>query len=104
MAQIVGLELSDAAGNVILGATTYVGAFYGSFSTNGQASGSITDTRLIGRVLLPFLTDTGVNGTYGGPLVTLNSATGVISWAYNYSATGTTAPTIPNDTIYYGGY
>lgn len=97
-----GLEVYKPDGTLLLGVTTYVGMFYGSFSTGGLANGSFTNPKMVGRSLLTFLPDTGLNGSYGGPVITLNPSTGVISWAYTgYNGA---APTIPNETIFYGGY
>lgn len=99
-----GLQCWDAAGNLIIDVTTYVGAFTGSFTTGGVASGSHTDASLIGRSLLHFISDTGDYNGRGGPTITFNASTGTISWQYTYNVSGMTAPAIPNDTIYYGGY
>ncbi|WP_395391546.1 hypothetical protein WBP07_12860 [Novosphingobium sp. BL-8A] len=42
-----------------------------------------------------------VNGAgFGGVKVTLNSATGLISWSYP----GTAQSNAKNDTVFYGGY
>lgn len=95
--------------NPVLGAgpifseTSYAGNFLGSFSTGGQASGSITDARMIGLRLVYFSPQN--LSFYGGPQVTLNSSTGQISWNYAITVNGNiAAPSIPSETIYYGGY
>lgn len=99
----VGLEVYKSAGGpLLLGITTYVGMFHGVFSTGGSATGSFVDAAMIGRTLLTFLPDTGLYGGYGGPVVSLDSSTGTISWAYpTYSGS---SPAIPSETVYYGGY
>ncbi len=100
-----GLELYFDDGSLMLGINTYVGMFNGSFTTNGTASGTHTDTALIGRTLLTFLPDTGLNTAYRGPNVSLNSSTGQISWSYAFATNGGAAmPSYPSETIYYGGY
>lgn len=82
--------------------TTYTGAFYGSFSTGGATTGTHQDDRLIGRTLLHYVLD--MDNDFGGPNVSLDPATGTITWNYAVSVNGGTAPAPPNDTIYYGGY
>jgi hypothetical protein len=100
-----GLQVFDpTATHVLVDVTTYVGSFVGSFSTGGAASGTHTDSRMVGRDLVHFIPDTGDSNGYGGPVVTLNATTGAISWAYTYVDDGFPAPPIPNETIYYGGY
>ena len=93
--------MRDASNNLIAGVDSYTGMFYGSFSTGGLVTGTHTDAQLVGRRLLFFLPAVT---SLGGPDVTLNSATGVITWNYPYVASGTAPPTPGNDTVVYGGY
>lgn len=101
MPEISGIEFYNDDGSIQLSWTTYCGAFFGYFATNGQASGSIQDSRLIGRRLLSFCpTTAGSNGNgSGGPECTLNSATGVLSWQYTGNAPGSKI-----DTVVFGAY
>lgn len=102
-----GLQIFDASGNLIIDYSTRVGRFIGSFATGGAVSGSITDTSIISRVFLHYTPESG-SGIYGGPEVTANTTTGVISWDYIYATIGSGMPTPgPADrihTVYYGAY
>lgn len=102
MADNAIFDLYNDDGSVYLDLTTYAGAFYGSFSTGGQTSGTVTDSRLVGRTLLHFCpTGVSVNGGgFGGPACTLNNSTGVITWSYP----GSSQTNAKNDTVFYGGF
>ncbi|WP_159829096.1 hypothetical protein [Novosphingobium sp. TCA1] len=83
--------------------TDYTGGFFGSFNTGGASSGTWQDARLVGKLLVTFPSST--LGNYGGPNVTLDSSTGVISWSFGVTATGgANAGSPPDITIYFGGY
>lgn len=97
-----GLIIRDENGQVILGYTTRVGKFIGSFQTNNEASGSYVDPRTIGANFFHFVELT--DGRTGGPTVTFSQSLGIISWEYINSSAGEPSPTIPNDTVYYGYY
>lgn len=96
-----GFEAWNAVGDQIFDATASAATLIGFFYTNGQASGSFTDSRLIGRRLISFVPQN--TSAYGGPTVTVNSS-GVISWQYSISVSGTATPAVPNDLVYYGAY
>ena len=101
-----GVETYWPNGAVRISLTTYVGTFYGSFSTGGNVTGSYTDVKMIGRSLLLFIGD--FDGIYGGPTVTLNPTTGEMSWSYDLTTEGgyIASPTTADrtHTVYYGGY
>jgi hypothetical protein len=101
-----GLQIFDASGNLIIDYSTRVGRFIGSFATGGAISGSITDTSIIGRVFLHYTPGSGI-GVYGGPEVTANTSSGVISWNYTQTTAGGAAGGTSADrqhTVYYGAY
>ncbi len=104
MAEYAGLQIFDENGNTILDTTTYVGRFVGSFNTNGQTTGSFTDTRIIGQRFLHFCPNS--SGIYGGPSVTGNTVTGLITWDFNLNTNGTVnvPPSSRELTIIYGVY
>lgn len=102
MADNAIFDLYNDDGSVYINLATYVGAFYSSFSTNGATSGSFYDAKMVGRDLLYFNPGaSALNGTgFGGPVVTSDKNTGIVSWAYQ----GTAQNTAKNDTIIYGGF
>lgn len=83
-----------------------VAQWYGSGSTGGALTGSFTDTKLIGRTAMAFaLSNTSVDSVYGGPDITVNATTGVVSWSYAGTVSGFTPPATERDhTIYWGHY
>lgn len=99
-----GLQLFDENGTAVLDITTYVGRFIGSFNTGGQQTGSIIDTKIIGQRFLHICPNS--SGIYGGPNVTADTSTGVISWDFAISINGQV--TIPPEDrellIIYGVY
>lgn len=96
-----GMRFYNDDGSVYMDLTTYCGAFLGSFSTNGASSGSLSVPALVGKRLLAFCPQSNLQGQgSGGPVVTLNSSTGLISWAI----TGTSSGGSSNFTVFYGGY
>lgn len=98
-----GMEFYYPTGATKISYTDYFGMFFSQFTTNGATSGTWQDNRLIGKELLHHVSSTA--GNYGGPNVSLNSATGVISWSFNISTTGGANPgAAPNTTVYYGGF
>ena len=97
-----GYETYNAYGSVEQRTTAYVGMFAGSFATNGAASGSFIDGRLIGRRILYFTPNP--DNYYGGPILTLDPNSGTVSWSYQMSVTGGSNQSVPNHTVFYGGY
>ncbi|PZQ55257.1 MAG: hypothetical protein DI555_07855 [Novosphingobium pentaromativorans] len=99
-----GMEFYYPDGRVKIAYTDYFAAVRSSFTTTaGATSGTFTDTSLIGKALVHFVSST--TGNYGGPMVTLDSNTGVISWSFNVTTSGgASAGASPATTIYYGGY
>jgi hypothetical protein len=98
-----GAEFFYPDGRLKQSHTDYAGGFYGSFATGGAASGSIQDVRLVGKLLLAFPLYS--SGNFGGPNLSLDSNTGIISWSFTASATnGASTGAPPNQTIIYGGY
>ena len=74
-------------------------------SITSPASGSFTDTRLIGKTLFYFTLSTeSTLSFFGGPNVTLNPDTGVVSWSYNNRFVGTVGGSYMRHRIVYGGY
>lgn len=100
-----GLQIFDASGNLIIDYSTRVGRFFSSFETGGAVSGSITDSKIIGKVFFYYTPASGM-GAYGGPTVTANTSTGQISWDYSITGNppqgGTEADRF--HTVYYGAY
>lgn len=93
-------------GNLIIDLSTRVGRFYASFDTAGQLSGSLTDATIIGKSFLYFAVASG-SGVYGGPDVSANTSTGLISWTYNMTVTGSFPGGTPADRqhkIFYGAF
>lgn len=97
-----GLEIYDTSGAIALDMTSFVGTFIGYFNTGGGQSGSHTDELLINRALVYHVS--GPIDFYGGPTISFNGATGVISWAFVMNVTNMSAPSPPDLRVYYGGY
>lgn len=96
-----GIRFRNDDGSIYMDFTTYTGAFLGSFTATAPNSGSIQVPALVGKRLLTFCPSLNLNGQgFGGPVVSLNSATGVISWSFPGTAQGGSA----TFTVYYGYY
>lgn len=90
-----GLQLFNPdTGLVQLDFTTHVGRFLNTFSTNGHQTGSFSDARIIGHKFFYI----------GGSEVTANTSTGIISWNFTYTVSGSYDPPSFLATIHYGVY
>lgn len=95
-----GLIIRDDVGNIIIDSTMPVGKILGSFSTGGNLSGTITDSRIIGQRVFYFSSYT--YGLFGGVMITANTTTGVINWKFEMQANGMPTPPTETDTVFYG--
>lgn len=102
----VGLLILRPSGETVLDWTTRTGQFLGWVDTNGQQTGSVSDPRFIGRELCAFARPTIADSPYGGPVVTLNKATGVMSWEFPLTYSGALSPNADHRSyrITYGVY
>lgn len=91
-------------GKTVLDITSRVGVFIGRLHTNGQMSGSISNSRFSGKRLFAYCITTGAADLYGGPLVTLSGNN--LNWSYPMSRDGVNEPgeNSRQHWIYYGVY
>lgn len=97
-----GLLIRDSDGNLSFDITTRTGQFFGSFETNGNQSGSLVDSSIVGPGTF-FAYTANQSSEYGGPVVTASLSSGAINWSYQLQVQDYTAP-YPNDTVFYGVY
>ena len=96
-----GLQIFNASGDIILNINDRVGRFLNTFTTDGNNSGTFTDSNLIGKTDF-FYYMPSESTDYGGPLVTANLSTGVISWEYVMDFE--TSPIPSGEKVYYGAF
>lgn len=103
---MAGLIIRDETEKIILDTTTRVGEILGTIQTNGRKTGSVTNSAIAGsgsRKFFYFTTNQG--SIFGGPILTRNTQTGVVSWDYDALLQGDYIETAyPNNTVYYGLY
>jgi len=102
-----GIFIDHGNGNTI-NREDRIAKFIGIVETNGKPSGSLVDTRTVGKKLFFVSVYVGVsafNYAYNGVPVAFNSSNGEIRWDYTRGVTGMTYPSeFTYHKIFYGVY
>lgn len=91
-----GLQIFNDDMTLQLDVTSRIGIFVATLSTGGNTSGSTVIGELAGRNSFFFPVNLGSDrNAYGGPVVTIDKATGTVRWQFSTSQ-GSGSVVVPN--------